>query len=1086
MTTHVPNFQTAMQDPTRTGREDGASSAPPAQRVVRNPYLKKTSQQSSSATSSVGTSQTSVTPVTLVQPDVQPLTTMGGQSQNRNDQHKCHRKNYALHNRSKGRKRTQAALDGQVAFDSLKDCKTCMQQQWNLLHPEKKTQVHKKGHHPQCRKAKKNKTVDVEKWFNNRLQASKNAPIEDVSPEEQTRRMKIFFSATVSQEKMLQEKRRANGNVPKNSFKADTLPDLLSEFVERKVSDETFRKTYTGGRNAPLPILATARYFMEEILPKKAAVASADKFDVLYQTIPKESLSFTIPKCKRYESLRRPNYYSIQGQQLLHVRWDVQYPDMKLHCPCTSCQGVLLPDRSNFGKSGRLFPIFTFNGPPLWCIVMSYKCNTCSNRFEGNDGRLLSTLPPHVSDLYPVAPKYASPYVSTTFHIHRDVTVLFDEMLATYSNGSHISRCMYRVLNNDYKRRVACYFSHWNEAQKAFPETYGTSTPPSFPKKDCQFLTFYPPSGSQILEAFEQASRSTLTLSGVSDYMRHVREIQSVVTTSTIAQDHTCEVAKNYQRKVGAHAVWDVMTETGEVACAVLVDGTSVARIAHAAEALTRRPGFSPRVMYCDTWPHKENFWKLVLGDHLDGRLGLFHFLQRIIRTLRQTHIDYYVAIADLCHCVYDWYPDDYSSLLAALQAGKIGDKRHSNSEIESIRNSPHFKKKYAKYLRKSVRLGEVIKQNLTSWHQRYKSTSSDPSTSPAGGRTDPCTGKNLFMQDTKTVIEECKKNCFYLQDKVPLERQYREIKPSRASKHQLSRWVSLRGESKLENFHNPLAHFANSAMKAGIADSLNLLGTARHNVKTRYLLWLAATDPLERPAIPQHWAEKVSYWDETELRAINMIAVSVGSTEVPFPNTRPLPEDNGERFFHEYFVQQRERDKVPRHPLNDLCPCGTCGTNLEKCPMIADVCFCVQCRVKTRTAPVQALEEFQPVDPVALPAFRPSTRNDITNHHETPEEPPERDTTPPENLPVTPHVHVQQEKQAYVIVPTPVMVPQYYVQRDPFPWYAQFPTWPTPTVRPKAQVQMCCPNYYHYCTVKKRIGRPTHNKDCPQRSKKK
>ena len=1090
MTSNVPNVQFAMQPPTCNGREDGALPAPPARRVIRNPYLKRTSQSShsSSATSNVGTTHTTVTPVAPPAPLLPPTPVfMGGQSQNRNHMKKRHRiNNKSLHNGTK-RKRTQAALDGQEAFDSMKHCKTCMEQQWNFLHPNKKKQVNKKGHHPQCRKAKRNKTVDVDKWFSNRMQATKKAPIQDVTPEEQQERLANFFKAKVSQEKMLLEKKARNKtSTTSTNYKADVLPSALSEFVEGKVRDETFRKTYSGGRNAPLPILATARYFMDEILPKKATVASEDKFDTLYNMIPKESLSFTIPRCKGFDALKRPHYYSTQGQEILHVRWDVQFPNLVLPCPCARCNGSLLPDRSNFGKNGKLFPIFHFNGPPIWCIVMSYKCGTCSNRFEGNDGRLLSILPPHVRDLYPVEPKFASPNVSTTHHIHRDVTVLFDDMLATYSNGTHISRCIYRVLNNDYKRRATCYFSLWNHAQATLPETFGTFTPPPFPKKDCEFITFFPPTGSQILEGFEQASRSTLTLSGVSDYMRHVREIQSVTTTSMIAQDHTCEVVKNYQRKVGAHAVWDVMTETGEIASAVLVDGTSVSRIAHAAESLTRRAGFQPIVMYSDTWPHKDTFWKLIFGEHLEGRLGLFHFMQRITRAMRQQHIDFHMAVADLCNSVYEWHPEDYSKLLAALQAGTIGGRRHSRVEIENIRNSADFKRKYAKHLRKVVRTGEVISQNLTRWHQRYKSTASDPSTSPAGGRPDPTTGKNLFTPDTKTVVQECQKTCFYLQDKVPLEQQYREIKPSRGSKHQLSRWVSLRGESKLENFHNPLAHFANTGMRAGIADVLNLLGTARHNVKQRHLLRLSETDPSQRPAMPQHWAEKVSYWDETELDAINKIALSVGCQDVPFPDTRRLPEDNGERFFSEYLIEQKERDKVPRHPLNDLCPCGECATNLEKCPLLSDVCFCTECRINTGASPVPPPIDYGTFANIDIPEFRhsqPEENEDAStyNNHDvevsTPSIPLAATTSP--LLPMPPLAHS-------VYVAPQMVMPQYYVPRDPFPWYTQYATWPAQTQRPKAQVQVCCRNYYHYCTVKKRIGRPTHDKDCPERSKKK
>ena len=75
-----------------------------------------------------------------------------------------------------------------------------------------------------------------------------------------------------------------------------------------------------------------------------------------------------------------------------------------------------------------------------------------------------------------------------------------------------------------------------------------------------------------------------------------------------MAQDHTMEMVKNYQRKLGAKACWTVCTETGEIACAVLVENTKCSQYAHAAESLARREKFKPQVMYSDTWPDLDKF----------------------------------------------------------------------------------------------------------------------------------------------------------------------------------------------------------------------------------------------------------------------------------------------------------------------------------------------------------------------------------------------------------------------------------------------------------------------------------------------
>jgi hypothetical protein len=133
------------------------------------------------------------------------------------------------------------------------------------------------------------------------------------------------------------------------------------------------------------------------------------------------------------------------------------------------------------------------------------------------------------------------------------------------------------------------------------------------------------PDGAKYREVYNLAQRSNFTPGGVSEYHRHTREIQGVGSSLTCAQDHTMDVTKNYLGNVGAKACWTCCSETGEIACAVLVPNTSAGQYAHAAEQVARRSNFRPKVMYADTWPHLDKFWNMILGPHVKGRLGLFH-----------------------------------------------------------------------------------------------------------------------------------------------------------------------------------------------------------------------------------------------------------------------------------------------------------------------------------------------------------------------------------------------------------------------------------------------------------------------------
>jgi len=82
-----------------------------------------------------------------------------------------------------------------------------------------------------------------------------------------------------------------------------------------------------------------------------------------------------------------------------------------------------------------------------------------------------------------------------------------------------------------------------------------------------------PPLGDTIREAYDVATSSSKNPWCISDHDRHIREIQSVTGSSKgmFAQDHTFQVTKNYQSKLGAVAAWDVATDAGEIATAALV-----------------------------------------------------------------------------------------------------------------------------------------------------------------------------------------------------------------------------------------------------------------------------------------------------------------------------------------------------------------------------------------------------------------------------------------------------------------------------------------------------------------------------------
>jgi len=358
-----------------------------------------------------------------------------------------------------------------------------------------------------------------------------------------------------------------------------------------------------------------------------------------------------------------------------------------------NCAGILDNECTNFSKNQTLFPIFSLEDSPAWCMVQSMVCTKCKRRFDANDSIVLVVVPPFASQEHPVDTKYA--LNDKASHLSRTTTEVFDNILVTYGNGELCSRLLYNTLNRAYLKKVKSYYSYLS--------LHGANENVlKYIEKDGECIKTYPPQGDKIRDMFDQAASSKDNEWGISDHDRHTREVQSVQCKGGIfAQDHTFEVVKNYPKKLGAKALWDVATDTGEIACAILVPSCHTKEFSHAARALVSRKDFTPQVMYSDTWPNKDVFWQ-VLVPGLIGRLGLFHFQKRILSTPRKKHINFTDAMSQLLFALYDYCPDDYEKLLLALKEGSLSTKKkmYSATDIEYMQETRTFQKRYGKYLR--------------------------------------------------------------------------------------------------------------------------------------------------------------------------------------------------------------------------------------------------------------------------------------------------------------------------------------------------------------------------------------------------
>jgi hypothetical protein len=168
-----------------------------------------------------------------------------------------------------------------------------------------------------------------------------------------------------------------------------------------------------------------------------------------------------------------------------------------------------------------------------------------------------------------------------------------------------------------------------------------------------------------------------------------MREIQLVGGQVSTASDHTFAALRNYKKMdlKGAAGIYAQNNKNGMVANAVIVPNFALSNHDHASEQLLRRPNVNPKVHLSDTYPSLERLWKVVFGAQLGCRLGLWHVLNRIYRTLQKSHVDFGPAVMALQECVsYDDTGTKNNAELA-LRKGTLRSKVHSNVEIMSMKH---------------------------------------------------------------------------------------------------------------------------------------------------------------------------------------------------------------------------------------------------------------------------------------------------------------------------------------------------------------------------------------------------------------
>ena len=572
--------------------------------VVVNPYLKKNRATTTTDTTTTEGDDTVVA-------DTVANTGAGGEGMGPQSQTRVNQivraGRLAQHSSSNKRQKTGGATK---EFIPLRDCLTCKNKEERRLDPS--VAEYKKGHHDRCPNAPKNrkKALDNEPEF-----SYKYLPKKGEGPAASA----AFFGGRRKASKGTTVQR--NMAVP-DAVQSKASGKTFCEGVNAMLQDQHWCRDIKKKCRAPLAMSAFAKVVEDTIIKKKEWTY----FD---------GLTITVPACPdMYDS---PQYHSIVGQKLLLVDW-IRLFGMELdcpHCEANNRVGKLKNNRTNFSKNKQLMPIFGLDGAPQWCMFQYMQCTTCRVNYSANDGEILARLPLCAAEAHPVESKYAVSAANN--HLGRSATDVLDLLMTTYGNGDLCSRMLLDAVNREYKQKVANYYTYPGKRAKPYIQ------------KDGEFISTnaFPPLGATLRTTFDKAASSNNVPWKISDHDRNTREIQGVGCSTTTAEDTTFEVRKNYDqyKSLGIEGCWNQTGDGGQIACAVLVDSTKTTSIAHAAKQLSLRDNFKPKALYNDRWPIKVDFWKALYGEGLPGRLGLFHYLQRIIKTLRKTHSNYWKAM---------------------------------------------------------------------------------------------------------------------------------------------------------------------------------------------------------------------------------------------------------------------------------------------------------------------------------------------------------------------------------------------------------------------------------------------------------
>ena len=269
---------------------------------------------------------------------------------------------------------------------------------------------------------------------------------------------------------------------------------------------------------------------------------------------PNGTVGFTFPRADK--SLPPDfNYSQLEGRTIYFCCWEVNIQGWQP--TCFDCGDTMIHDAYDFQTRGYATPIFDVSGTTDYVVSMQYGCPKCGNRCKSSDGRILMQVPLPKRSGFKVDPRYT---VNKERYLSLSFTRMMDKMFITHGNGDQLAMMLNELRGDSYLDMEEEYYT-----QAIASGLQDCKQLPAFET----FIGRYSHSGDQLRDLKDEAAVSTLLSTGVSDFDRVRREIQSVGCNKLSSSDHTWEFLKNYKEGLfpkGTTAGHSMGNNNGEVA----------------------------------------------------------------------------------------------------------------------------------------------------------------------------------------------------------------------------------------------------------------------------------------------------------------------------------------------------------------------------------------------------------------------------------------------------------------------------------------------------------------------------------------